>query len=83
MLARVLAMALCPCRSLSVTSRSSIETDGRIGLFFGKGPSIDLSYPMLKENSDISKNKGTSLWNFILNSGLKIIPIKDDTVAEN
>jgi len=58
---------------LSQVGVNSIETDGRIGLVFGKGPSIDLSYPVLKENSGISKNKGTSLWNFILNSGLQII----------
>jgi len=29
------------------------------------------SYTVLKENSVISKNKGTSLWNFALNSGLR------------
>jgi len=29
------------------------------------------SYTMLKGNSVISKNKGTSLWNFVLNSGLR------------
>ena len=32
---------------LSVTSRSSIETDERIGLIFGTGTSIDLSYTVL------------------------------------
>jgi len=29
------------------------------------------SYTVLKGNSVISKNKGTSLWNFFLNSGLR------------
>ena len=29
------------------------------------------SYTVLKGNSVISKNKGTSLWNFVLNSGLR------------
>jgi len=53
MLARVLAMALClsvclsVCLCLSVTSRSSIETDGRIGMVFGIGASIDLFYAVL------------------------------------
>jgi len=49
MLARVLAMALClsACLCLSVTSRSSIETDGRIGMVFGIGASIDLFYAVL------------------------------------
>ena len=28
-------------------------------------------YTVLKRNSVISKNKGTSLWNFVLNSGLR------------
>ena len=37
-LARVLAMALCPCQS--VTSRCSIETAERIGLVFGTGASF-------------------------------------------
>jgi len=69
MLAWALAMALCLC--LSVTSRCSVETDGRIGLLFGMGASFDLSYTVLKGNSVISKNKGTSLWNFVLNSGLR------------
>ena len=30
-----------------------------------------LMRPVLKGNSVISKNKGTSLWNFVLNSGLR------------
>jgi len=39
MLERVLAMALCPslCVCLSASSRSFIETDGRIELVFGMG----------------------------------------------
>jgi len=28
-------------------------------------------FAVLKENSDIFKNKGTSFWNFVLNSGLR------------
>ena len=71
MLARVLAMALClsDCLSVSVTSRSSIETAERIELIFGTGASFRLSYTVLKENSGNSKNKGTSLWNFVPNFG--------------
>ena len=75
MLARVLAMALClsDCLSVSVTSRSSIETDERIELIFGKGASFHLSYTVLKENSGNSKNKGTFLWNFVPNFGISIV----------
>ena len=43
----VLAMGLCLCVRLSVTSRCSIETDERIGLVFGVGASFDLSYTVL------------------------------------
>jgi len=64
----VLAMALCP--SVSVTSRCSIETAGRIELVFGMWASFQPSYTVLKGNSVISKTKGTSLWKF-LNSGLR------------
>jgi len=64
----VLAMALCP--SVSVTSRCSIETVGRIELVFGMWASFQPSYTVLKGNSVISKTKGTSLWKF-LNSGLR------------
>ena len=49
---------------LSVTSRSSVETAERIELVFGMGASFHPSYNVLKGNSVISKNKGTSLWNF-------------------
>jgi len=53
------------CRSvrLSVTSRCFIETDERIELVFGT---------VLKRNSvRLISIKGTSLWNFVLNSGLR------------
>ena len=56
---------------LSVTSRCSIETDERIELVFGMRASFHTSYTVLKGNLVISKNKGTSLWNFVLNSGLR------------
>jgi len=56
---------------LSVTSRSSAKTDERIELVFGVGASFHPSYTVLKGNSVISKNKGTSLWNFVLKSGLR------------
>jgi len=65
----VLAMGLC--LRPSVTSRSSIETDERIGLVFGMGASFDLSYTVLYGNSCTFKNKGTSLWNFAPNFGLR------------
>ena len=67
MLARVLAMALCPsvCLCLSVTSRSSTEAVERIEPVFGMGASFHASCFVLKGNSGISENKGTSLWNFV------------------
>jgi len=34
--------------------------------------SLDLSYSVLYQNSGIYKNTGTSLWNFVVNSGLRI-----------
>ena len=37
---------------------------------FGTEASFHPSYTALKVNSVIYKNKGTSLWNFVLNSGL-------------
>ena len=59
-------MALC----LSVTSRSYTKAAERIELVFGTRASFHPSYTVLKETSVISKNKGTSLWNFVLKSGL-------------
>jgi len=55
MVAQVLAIALCLSVRLSVTSRSSIETDERIKLVFGTEASFRLSYTALKGNSGISK----------------------------
>ena len=57
-IARVLAMTLClpACLCLSVTSRSSIETDERIELVLGLGASFYPSYTVLKGNFGISKN---------------------------
>ena len=67
----VLAMALCPSVRPSVTSRSSTKTAERIELGFGMWASFHPSYTVLKGNSVISKNKGTSLRSFVLNSGLR------------
>jgi len=49
MLAPVLAIALCMCLSvcLSVTSRYSIEMDGRIELVLAYMASFDLPYTLL------------------------------------
>jgi len=55
---------------VSVTSRRSIETAEKIGLVFGTGASFGLSDTVL-EILIPSKNKGTSFWNFTLNSGLR------------
>ena len=63
---------VCLSVCLSVTSRCSIETAEQIELVFGMSASFHPSYTVLKGNSVISKNKGTkSLWNFVLNSGLR------------
>ena len=62
---------VCLFVSLSVTSRCSVETAERIELVFGMWASFHPSYTVLKGNSVISKNKGTSLWYFVLNSGLR------------
>ena len=43
----------------------------RIELVFGVWASFHPSYTVLKGNSVTCKNKGTSLWNFVLNSGLR------------
>jgi len=56
---------------LSVTSRSSTKTAERTELVFGMWASFHPSYIVLKWNSVISKNNGTSLWNFVLKSGLR------------
>jgi len=62
-------MSVC----LSVTSRCSIEVVGRIELVFGMEASFDQFYAVFSGNSGMYKNKGTSLWNFFVNSGLKKI----------
>ena len=56
---------------VSVTSRSSTRTAEWIGLVFGMWAPFHPSYTVLKGNLVISKNKGTSLWNFVLNSGFR------------
>jgi len=69
MLARVLAMALClsVCACLSqvgvLSKRMNASSLG--------GASFHPSYTVLKGNSGISKNNGTSFWNFVLNSRLR------------
>jgi len=65
---RVLAIA--PCLCLSLVGGCSVETADQIGLVFSMGASFDLSYTLLRKFS-IFKNKGTSLWNFAPNSGLR------------
>ena len=62
-------VSVCVCPS--VTSRCSIETAERIEPVFGMWASFHPSYIVLKGNSVISKKKGTSLWNFVLNFGLR------------
>ena len=45
--ARLLAIAMCLCLPVSVTSRCSIETHGRIELLFGIEASFGRSYTVL------------------------------------
>ena len=63
------SVRVCVCPS--VTSRCFIETAEWIELVFGMWVSFQPSYTMLKGNSFITKNMGTSLWNFVLNSWLR------------
>ena len=51
---------------LSVCLCLSVE---QVELVSGMGASFHLSYTVLKGNSGIAKDKGTSLWNFAPNSG--------------
>jgi len=60
------------CLSVSVCHKSEIYRNGWTNeLVFGMGASFCQSYTVLKGNSGISKYKGTSLWNFVLNFGLR------------
>jgi len=52
-------VSVCLSVSVSITSRSSVETDERIELVYSLGASFRLSYTVLKGNSGISKNKDT------------------------
>ena len=62
-------MALC--LSVSVCHKScSVEMAKGIELVFGMGACFHLSYTVLKRNSSTFKDKGTSLWNFVPDSGL-------------
>jgi len=44
---------------------SNNEIDKRIKAGFGMGASFRPFYTVLKGNSSIFRNKGTSLWNFV------------------
>ena len=61
---------LCVCLRLSQVSET-VETAKRIELGFGIGAFFDISYTVLHGNLGTFKNKGTSLWNFVPNSGLR------------
>ena len=61
---------VCPSIRLSATSRYCIETTGRIELLFGKKASFILSHALCYKDIWVSINSGTSLLNFISNSGL-------------
>jgi len=62
------AMLCCVCPSqVGVLSKRLNESTWFLACELPSHP----SYTALKGNSVISKNKGTSLWNIVLNSGLK------------
>jgi len=62
------SVSVCVCLSqVAVFYRN--EWTNRAG--FGTGASFHPSYAVFEENSGISKNKGTSLWNFVPNTGLR------------
>jgi len=63
------AMSLCLSVRLSQTGIVSKRLTDR-AYFRHRGYTISLSYIVLKGNSGISKNKDTSLLNFIPNPGL-------------
>ena len=72
MSARILVMVLCPsvCLCLSQVGVLSKRLD-ESSCFFCTKAFFDLSYRVLKRNSDIYKNNGTSLRDFVPNSGLR------------
>jgi len=54
-------VSVCLCQSVSLTSRRSVETSGRIELgFFGTGAYFNLSYTVL-----------TAVCNLVLNAGVR------------
>jgi len=75
MRARLLAMARCLSASASVTSRSSIETDGRIEFFFGTEATLGLSYILLERNLSNSKMRNFNLELYIRLWASKISPL--------
>ena len=72
MLARVQALCLSVCLSVTVCHKSEFYQIAEwFELVFGMGASFHLFYTVLKGNSGILKDKGTSLWNFVPNYGLR------------
>jgi len=71
MLVQVLDMALCLSVCLSVSSGVLSKRMNEWSWFFGVESTFHLSYAVCKGNSGISKSVGTSLWNFVPNSGLR------------
>jgi len=68
LLTYLVAMDLCP----SVRHKLVFYRNGWTNrASFWRVSLIPPSYTVLKRNPVISKNKGTSLWNFVLNSGLR------------
>jgi len=68
---RVLAMSVSVYVCLSVTSRTSINTNEWIELVSGMRAFFHEYYTVLKRNPGIFSIKATSIWNIVPNSGLR------------
>ena len=80
MLARVLAIALCLSVCLFVCLSQVGVLSKRLNessWFFDVEASFHLSYTVLQGISGIYKDKGTSLWNFVPNSRLDKILLRN------
>jgi len=72
-LARVLAMALCPsvCVCVCLAQVGVLSKRMNESSWFWHGSFLPPVLHCVKRNLGISKNKGTSIWNFVPNSGLR------------
>jgi len=67
-----MALSLSVCPSVR-PSQADVVSAEWIELVIGTQPTLGLSYTVLEGDSGIFKNNGTSIWNFVPNSGLRKI----------